>query len=314
MAIWKSLASGRKCGEDSWMSQGLSLAVLNDSAAADFIGALSNVVEHSPWIAEALASARPFGDLEALRNAIVAAIAAASPDQRLTMIRAHPDLGDRLQRAAGLTAESEQEQGGAGLDRLSDTEYALFDELNLAYRAKFGFPFILCVRRHTKDSIIETFRRRLENSPDAEMAEAVREIGRIATLRLTELVKDDGTLQVNGRLSTHVLDAHVGGPAVGIALELAELPKHGPAHIVARAMTNADGRTDEPLIAGRPVPIGTYELRFAAADYYRRRGVMLAEPPFLDTITIRFGVAEPEGHLHVPLLMTPWSYSTYRGS
>jgi 2-oxo-4-hydroxy-4-carboxy-5-ureidoimidazoline decarboxylase len=294
------------------MSQRLTVAALND--CADFVAALANVVEHSPWIAAALASARPFDDLAALRRAIIAAIDAASPEQRLALIRSHPDLGDRLQRAAGLTAESAQEQGGAGLDRLSDAEYALFDELNRAYHAKFSFPFVLCIRRHTRDSIIETFRRRLRNPPDAEMADAIREIGRIATLRLAQLVEDDGTLHINGRLSTHVLDTHAGCPAVGLALALAELSHRGPARIVARAVTNVDGRTDEALIADRPVPIGTYELRFDAADYYRRRGVTLAEPRFLDTVTIRFGVAEPEGHLHVPLQMTPWGYSTYRGS
>jgi 2-oxo-4-hydroxy-4-carboxy-5-ureidoimidazoline decarboxylase len=287
------------------MSQRLTLSALNDSAVADLVAALPNVVEHSPWIAAALASKRPFHSVAGLRGAIIAAIDGASPEQCLTLIRSHPDLGDRLQRAAGLTAESELEQGGAGLDRLSDAEYAVFDELNRAYREKFGFPFILCVRRHTKDSIIETFRRRLQNPPDAEMAEAICEIGRIATLRLAQLVEDDGTLRVNGRLSTHVLDTHAGCPAVGLMLTLAELSQHGPARIVARAITNADGRTDEALIAEQPVPIGTYELRFEVADYYRRRGVTLAEPPFLDTVAVRFGVAEPEGHLHVPLLMTP---------
>jgi 2-oxo-4-hydroxy-4-carboxy-5-ureidoimidazoline decarboxylase len=188
------------------MSQRPTVAALNDCAAADFVAVLSNVVEHSPWIAVALASARPFDNLAGLRGAVIAALDDASPEQCLALIRSHPDLGDRLQRASGLTAESEQEQGGAGLDRLSDAGYALFDELNRAYRAKFSFPFILCVRRHTKNSTIETFRRRLQNLPDVEMTDAIREIGRIATLRLAQLVEDDGTLRVNGRLSTHVLD------------------------------------------------------------------------------------------------------------
>ncbi|MEI6723172.1 MAG: hydroxyisourate hydrolase, partial [Betaproteobacteria bacterium] len=78
--------------------------------------------------------------------------------------------------------------------------------------------------------------------------------------------------------------------------------------------TNKDGRTDTPLIAGRPVPIGTYELRFAVAGYFKSRGVALADPPFLDVVPIRFAVAEAEGHYHVPLVMTPWGYATYRGS
>jgi len=78
--------------------------------------------------------------------------------------------------------------------------------------------------------------------------------------------------------------------------------------------TNHDGRTDTPLIADRPLPIGTYELRFSTAGYFTARGVALSDPPYLDVVPIRFSIAEPEGHYHVPLVMTPWSYSTYRGS
>jgi 2-oxo-4-hydroxy-4-carboxy-5-ureidoimidazoline decarboxylase len=84
--------------------------------------------------------------------------------------------------------------------------------------------------------------------------------------------------------------------------------------LITRAVTNDDGRTEAPLIAGRPIPIGTYELRFAIGDYYGRAKAELADPPFLDVVPIRFAVAEPEGHYHVPLLCTPWSYTTYRGS
>jgi 2-oxo-4-hydroxy-4-carboxy-5-ureidoimidazoline decarboxylase len=88
----------------------------------------------------------------------------------------------------------------------------------------------------------------------------------------------------------------------------------GESRIVARAVTNSDGRTDMPLIGGRPVPIGSYELRFSVGKYFAGRGVPLSDPPFLDRIPLRFSVSEPEGHLHVPLLVTPWSYATYRGS
>ena len=84
--------------------------------------------------------------------------------------------------------------------------------------------------------------------------------------------------------------------------------------MVTRAVTNSDGRTDQPLIGGRPVPIGRYELNFSVGDYFAARGVETPDPPFLDRIPLRFAVSDPEGHLHVPLLVTPWSYSTYRGS
>jgi 2-oxo-4-hydroxy-4-carboxy-5-ureidoimidazoline decarboxylase len=84
--------------------------------------------------------------------------------------------------------------------------------------------------------------------------------------------------------------------------------------VVARAVTNSDGRTDQPLIGGRPVPIGRYELTFSVGKYFAGRQVPMSDPPFLDQIPLRFSVSEPEGHLHVPLLVTPWSYATYRGS
>jgi 2-oxo-4-hydroxy-4-carboxy-5-ureidoimidazoline decarboxylase len=111
-----------------------------------------------------------------------------------------------------------------------------------------------------------------------------------------------------------VLDNHNGKPAGGIAVELIERSLKGESRVVARAVTNSDGRTDQPLIGGRPVPIGRYELNFSVGRYFRERNVPLSEPPFLDDIALRFAVSEPEGHLHVPLLVTPWSYATYRGS
>jgi 2-oxo-4-hydroxy-4-carboxy-5-ureidoimidazoline decarboxylase len=83
---------------------------------------------------------------------------------------------------------------------------------------------------------------------------------------------------------------------------------------VTRTVTNTDGRTDRPLIGGRPVPIGRYELTFSVGDYFAARQVAMSDPPFLDRIPLRFSASEPEGHLHVPLLVTPWSYATYRGS
>ena len=97
-------------------------------------------------------------------------------------------------------------------------------------------------------------------------------------------------------------------------VELIELSRLGEDRLIAKAVTNADGRTDAPLIHGRPLPIGRYELRFAIGDYFARMKVADDPQPFLDVVPVRFGIAEPEGHLHVPLLVTPWSYTTYRGS
>jgi 2-oxo-4-hydroxy-4-carboxy-5-ureidoimidazoline decarboxylase len=291
-----------------------SLAELNGCSGADFVAALANVFEYSAWIAEQAAAKRPFAGVTPLFEAMQAAVERASPELRLALIKAHPDLANKTQRAAGLTAESDAEQHSVGLDRLSDAEYEAFERVNKAYRAKFGFPYIVCVRRHTRDSILRDFERRLPNDASSEVATSIAEICRIAALRLDQLVAGESPLKVHGRLSTHVLDTHGGKPAAGIAVELVELSELGKSRVVARAITNSDGRTDQPLISGRPLPIGHYELSFHVASYFAQRRVALSDPPFLDHIPLRFSVAEPEGHLHVPLLVTPWSYATYRGS
>jgi 2-oxo-4-hydroxy-4-carboxy-5-ureidoimidazoline decarboxylase len=295
------------------MSQ-TTLAELNTCSKDGFVAALANIFEYSPWIAEHAASARPFAGVRQLFAAMKAAVDRAPPELRLALIRAHPDLANKTQRAAGLTAESNAEQNSVGLDRLSDAEYEAFERVNNAYRSKFGFPYIVCVRRQTKDSILRDFERRLPNDAATEMQTSVEEICRIAALRLDQLVAADDRLQVHGRLSTHVLDTHSGKPAAGIAVELIELSELGASRLVTRAVTNSDGRTDQPLIGGRPVPIGRYELGFSVGKYFAARQVPMSDPPFLDQIPLRFSVSDPEGHLHVPLLVTPWSYATYRGS
>jgi len=296
------------------MASKIALSDLNAMSAADLVVTLANVFEYSPWIAEAAAARRPFASVTALFAAMNEAVMGASAAQKMALIKAHPDLADKTRRAAGLTAESHAEQSGAGLDQLSDAEYEAFAKFNARYRDKFGFPYIVCVRRHSKDSILRDFAGRLPNEPAQEIDAALGEIVRIAALRLAEKVEGEGPLAVHGRLSTHVLDNHAGRPAEGMALELVEMCELGAPRPIFKGRTNADGRTDVPLIAGRPLPIGRYELRFAVGDYFARREVAVSDPPFLDEVPLRFSIAEPEGHYHVPLLITPWSYSTYRGS
>ena len=290
------------------------LSELNTCSKDDFVAVLANIFEYSPWIAEQAAAARPYAGVKALLAAMKDAVDRAPAEQQMTLIKAHPDLANKTQRAAGLTAESSAEQNSLGLDRLSDAEFEAFERVNNAYRTKFGFPYIVCVRRHTKDSVLRDFERRLPNDAATETQASINEICRIAALRLDQLVVSDDGLPVHGRLSTHVLDTHSGKPAAGISVVLTELSNLGEARVIARAVTNTDGRTDQPLIGGRPVPIGRYELMFSVGEYFAGRGVPMSDPPFLDQIPLRFSVSEPEGHLHVPLLLTPWSYGTYRGS
>src|SRR6202047_3616263 len=219
------------------------LSDLNVCSNSDFVAALANIFEYSPWIAEQAASARPFAGVTALFEAMKAAVDHATPELRLALIKAHPDLADKTQRAAGLTAESNAEQNSVGLDRLSDAEYAAFERVNNAYRAKFGFPYIVCVRRHTRDSILRDFERRLPNNAETEMQKSIEEICRIAALRVDQLGTSEDRLQLHGRLSTHVLDTHSGRPAGGIEVELVELSDLGASRVVTRAITHADGRT-----------------------------------------------------------------------
>ena len=296
------------------MAAALPLTKLNALDRAEFLALLGNVYEHAPWAAEAAWQRRPFATVAAVSAALREAVQAASPAERLTLVRGHPDLAGRAARAGEVTRESAEEQGSAGLDRLSDEDFAAFHRLNDAYRARFSHPFIICVRRHTRDSILDAFAHRLAGTAEGELAAALAEIDRIAKLRLAALVSGPGPDAVSGRLSTHVLDAARGLPAAGVGIELCELRRAGDHRLIWQGVTNADGRTAAPLIADRPLPIGRYELAFTVGAYFARPGSPASDPPFLDVVPVRFAVAEAEGHYHVPLLVTPWSYTTYRGS
>ena len=161
---------------------------------ADFVARHGGVYEHSPWIAERTAErgAAPrrerFADessfVDALARALAATLAAASDEEKLALVRAHPDLVGRAAIAGELTADSSAEQSSAGLDRCTPEEFARFGELNTAYREKFGFPFVMAVRGRGRREILEAFESRLGNAPETELARALEEIDRIARLRL----------------------------------------------------------------------------------------------------------------------------------
>jgi 2-oxo-4-hydroxy-4-carboxy-5-ureidoimidazoline decarboxylase len=291
----------------------LTLDQLNAFDRTAFVAALSDVFEHAPWVAEQASAARPYPTVAALHDAMMQAVQAAPREQRLAFVRGHPKLGGRIARSGAMTADSVAEQGSLGLDRLSDEEFGRFARLNAAYGAKFGFPFIICVRRHTRDSILRQFERRAGHDAETELAAALAEIGFITRLRLVAKVDGPGKPKTDGRLSTHVLDTVRGKPAAGVRVDLHEIGATARGHLVTTT-TNSDGRTDQPLISGAPLRIGTYELTFHIGAYFAAAGVAVADPAFLDAVPIRFSIAEPEGHYHVPLLATPWSYATYRGS
>jgi 5-hydroxyisourate hydrolase len=119
---------------------------------------------------------------------------------------------------------------------------------------------------------------------------------------------------MSGRLTTHVLDLAQGRPAANLRVELWRLEPGGARTLLTIVVTNSDGRVDEPLLAGDAFRAGIYELVFEVGEYFAAQGLASATPPFLTSVPVRFGVADPTTHYHVPLLVSPWAYSTYRGS
>jgi 2-oxo-4-hydroxy-4-carboxy-5-ureidoimidazoline decarboxylase len=167
----------------------MTLAELNALDLDDFTASLGPVFERSPWVAAALWQHRPFAALDTMIAAMRAVLSDAGVEAQIALIRAHPDLAVKAADAKSLTRESAREQASAALDRLSAAEFQRFRDLNAAYREKFGFPFIICVRRHNKASILAEFERRLARDADTERDQALREIGDIAWLRFQDLVK-----------------------------------------------------------------------------------------------------------------------------
>lgn len=266
--------------------------------------------EHAPWVAASAAAARPFPTVTALHAAMSAVVDAAPATDQVQFLCGHPELAGAAARGGVMAAFSVAEQAASGLDGLDD---AGFGAMNRDYRARFGIPFILCVRRHGRASLLRQFRRRLDGTPDGERAAALREVFLITRLRVAALVDGPGMPEVNGRLSTHVLSTALARPGAGIPVALHSLDGAAAA-LLAEGVTNDDGRTDAPLLHGAPLRIGEYELRFQVAAYFARVGLPQSDPPFLDTVPIRFSISEPEAHYHVPLLISPGTYTTYRGS
>jgi 2-oxo-4-hydroxy-4-carboxy-5-ureidoimidazoline decarboxylase len=287
--------------------QRLSLRALNDMDRTAFTRALGSVFEGSAWVAERAWEARPFATVATLHAAMVSAVRRAPEPEQLALLRAHPDLADRAKQAGALSESSEAEQAAAGLDRVTEADYDRFQRLNTAYRETFGFPFIIAVRNHDVRGILAAFEPRLLHTRVQEVEAALLQVADITRLRLEALV-------AAATLTTHVLDTAHGRPAEGIRIDLSIIDPAGGARLLKTVTTNAEGRTDAPLLAEGDLQAGRYEIAFHVGAYFRRLGVTATEPSFLEVVPVRFAVAEPHRHYHVPLLVAPWSYTTYRGS
>lgn len=291
----------------------VTLEALNAASRVDFVAVLGDLFEHAPWVAEAAVDRRPFATVADLHTAMMQVVLTSPRERQIAFLRGHPDLAGKAARAGAIAPDSISEQAGLGLDRLSDAEYDTFQRLNGAYLAKFGFPFIVCVRRQTRDAVLGSYATRLAHDEGTELRRALDEIAHITRLRLVERVTGPGMPHVAGHLSTHILDSYHGEPASGVLVELFEIGASARARVL-EVVTNAAGRTDAPLVHDRPLRAGRYELMFHTEAYFRRRGVPLPDIPFIGDAVIRFGIDQPEGRYHVPLVLTPWSTATYRGS
>lgn len=163
----------------------LNVAQVNALERHEFTDAFAPVFEHSPWIAARTAAKRPFRNRTELFAALCDTVRSATDGEKLSLVRAHPDLvGDAI-----LTPESQREQSDAGLGHLSANEVRQFQEFNSAYKQRFGFPFVVCARLNKKEAILQAFPQRLRNDPEKEMEIALAEIFKIADLRLKDLVQ-----------------------------------------------------------------------------------------------------------------------------
>lgn len=166
----------------------LTIGALNRMSRTAFVDTLGGIFEHSPWVAEQAWEARPFAGIDALHRAMVDAVRRATPASLIALLRGHPDLAGTAARTGAMTASSAAEQSSVGLDRLTDAEHVRFQTLNSAYRERFGFPFIVAVRRHDTASILAAFETRLGHSREQEIDAALAQVFDITRIRLEGLL------------------------------------------------------------------------------------------------------------------------------
>lgn len=167
----------------------MTIEEVNALDAEAFLAAFGDVAEHTPWVAEKADARRPFADRRAMNEAFIDAVLEAGDPEKLALIQAHPDLAGRAAIAGDLAPESKREQAGAGLGQLTEDEFARFTQLNDTYREKFRFPFILAVKGANKHQILTAFEERVDNDPESEFANAIRQVARIVAFRIDDRVR-----------------------------------------------------------------------------------------------------------------------------
>jgi 2-oxo-4-hydroxy-4-carboxy-5-ureidoimidazoline decarboxylase len=284
----------------------------------DILAFLGCIYENSPFVAARLfdihgddSSNWKITNVHELFLSMSNIVDISSQEEKLQLIRSHPDLCEKIDKLRTLTLSSQHEQTSAGLHTLTDEERTRFADWNEKYKAKFGFPFILAVRNVTKYTVLSAIEGRLNLSWDTEFAGALYQVHKIAWMRLLAAFH---ITHPKGFLTCHVLDTAQGCPASNMRIQLHRLTPPEKAGLVGEFITNTNGRLDNPALQGEEFVVGSYEYTFFVGDYFARSNFKTCGTPFLDVVPLRFGIDNPEEHYHVPLLVSPWSYSTYRGS
>jgi 5-hydroxyisourate hydrolase / 2-oxo-4-hydroxy-4-carboxy-5-ureidoimidazoline decarboxylase len=245
--------------------------------------------------AEAMAAARPFASADAMASTADAIWSSLDRADWLEAFAAHPRIG-----SATDVAWSAAEQSGMS-SATSDVRERLI-EAQREYEARFGYIFIVCATGRRADEMLQMLQERLDNDPHIELRIAAEEQRKITRLRLDKLIESKGTI------TTHVLDTSRGRPADGLHVVLEV--RDGEAWVaVGSGVTDANGRL--ATMEGRALVGGTYRLTFQTAAYHRAQGIA---DPFYPDVVVTFVVGDPDAHYHVPLLLSPFGYSTYRGS
>ncbi len=298
------------------MTRKVNIETVNGMSQSEFCAAFGDIFEHSQWIANRAFDQHPFASVAELHAVMVSVVDSSSNVEKLSLLRSHPELAGREAQAGALTSASTSEQASVGFNALSKDEIVEIARLNIEYQARFGFPFIIAVRQSTKEDIFRNWNDRLTNSEDDEANTALKQVYIIAQLRLEEMLntaEDAMSSASAGKLSTHVLDTANGRPAAGVRIELFRID-NGEHRLLKTVTTNKDGRTDELLLAADTIQVGQYQLVFHIGDYFSGLVSAKMQNTFLDQVPVRFTISDANAKYHVPLVASPWSYSTYRGS
>lgn len=295
----------------------------------EIVSFLGDIYEHSSWIAEEFYMEYLKGkgqeehhgieNVRDLFQAMNSIMEKSSNDKKLALLCSHPDPCAKIDplKTPPLTQSSLKEEQSTAiiriLESMSDEERDRFSSLNTLYREKFGFPFILAARNASKFTVLSAIEGRLTLSKQVEFAGALFQASKIAWMRLLAAFDLKGR---KGFLTFIVLDTANGCPAEGMRVVLSRISPPEKAGLVKELFINSDGRLhDGPALKDDEFIVGVYECTFYAGDYFARRSnTKVSGMPFLDVIPLRFGIDDPEEHYHVALLVSPWSYSTCRGS